>query len=197
MRSCLLLNATYEPLKIISWQSAVVMYFNEKVSIVEEDSAPLRSPSVAMRMPSVVALKKYCRLNKKVKFSRKNILIRDNFTCQYCGTVEGDLHPVTKEKVFINVDHIVPRSRGGITSWKNCVASCQVCNNRKGDRPLYETEMALRRKPRAPQFVTFQLAKKRRQVPEKWLKWCFTDSAISYHWEGDDGEERERGAGRA
>jgi len=185
MKPCLLLNATYEPLKIIDWQKAVIMYFTDKVSIVEEEDIPLRSPSFEMKMPSVVALRQYCRVKKQVKFSRRNVLIRDSYRCQYCGTKDGEKHPIVAETVFINVDHVLPKSKGGKTSWKNCVAACQFCNNKKGDRETNPYGFTLNRKPYTPVFVTFQLTKKKRQIPDKWKRYCFMDHNASSHWTED------------
>jgi len=118
----LVLNADYRPLSyyplsLWPWQEAVKAAFLERVDIVAEYDCVVRSPSTDIRIPSVVVLKDYVRPRKEVAFTRFNLFLRDGFECQYCGA-KGEL----------TFDHVIPRSKGGITSWENGVAACALCN---------------------------------------------------------------------
>jgi len=144
MKNTLLLNSDYMPIKVISWQRAVCLWFTDKVEIVEEyNDFDLRSVSFTMKCPAVVRLLNYVKaFRKTVKFSRINIFHRDNFTCQYCG-----VQPGIKELTF---EHIVPRSRGGKTTWENIVTACYPCNVKKGSKTLREAKMRLLSVPKEP-----------------------------------------------
>lgn len=140
----LVLNADYRPLSyyplsLWPWQEAVKAAVQERVDIVAEYDAVVRSPSIEIRIPSVVVLKDYVKPQKRVAFTRFNLFLRDEFQCQYCGT-RGDL----------TFDHVIPRARGGITSWENVVAACAPCNLRKGSRSLRQSGLSLRKPPRQP-----------------------------------------------
>ena len=140
----LVLNADYRPLSyyplsLWPWQEAVKAVFLDRVDIVAEYDEVVRSPSTEIRIPSVVVLKDYIHPQKRVAFTRFNLFLRDEFRCQYCGA-KGDL----------TFDHVVPRSRGGITSWENVVAACSCCNLRKGARSLRQAKMNLLRASRCP-----------------------------------------------
>lgn len=140
----LVLNADYRPLSyyplsLWPWQEAVKAAFLDRVDIVAEYDAVVRSPSMEIRIPSVVVLKDYVKPQRRVAFTRFNLFLRDEFRCQYCGS-RGDL----------TFDHVVPRASGGITSWENVVAACSSCNLRKGSKSLRRAGMSLRRPPRRP-----------------------------------------------
>ena len=127
----LVLNAdfrplSYFPLSLWPWQDAVKAVFLKRVTIVSEYDRTVSSPSFEMRLPSVIALKEYVPQARKPAFTRFNVFLRDRFTCQYCG----DRFP-TPELTF---DHVIPRSRGGRTSWDNVVTACGGRNLRKGNR---------------------------------------------------------------
>jgi len=130
--SVLLLNADAQPLSLIplstiSWQNAVKAYFADKIKIVKSyDDRLLRSANFEMPMPSVVMLNKYHKLPNKAKFTRRNMFIRDHFTCQYCGTRHRQLD--------LTIDHVVPRSHGGRTTWTNCTTACRPCNVAKSNK---------------------------------------------------------------
>ena len=125
MTHVLLLNATYEPLRVITWQRAIRLLTLGKVEVVEETEQEVRSVSFVLRLPSVVRLLRLIRLRRHpVKFSRQNIYLRDNFRCQYCGA------RVSSQE--LNLDHVIPRSLGGQTTWENIVTCCVPCNVRKG-----------------------------------------------------------------
>ena len=142
--AALVLNAdfrplSYYPLSLWPWQEAVKAVFLDRVSIVAEYDEVVRSPSMEIRIPSVVVLKDYVKPQKRVAFTRFNLFLRDAFCCQYCGAT-GDL----------TFDHVVPRARGGITSWENVVAACSSCNLKKGSTSLARSGLTLRKPPRQP-----------------------------------------------
>lgn len=141
----LILNASYEPLHVCSVKRAVNLLMHDVVERVADSGKVLRTPSTLFPVPSVVRLKRYVRRphRQRVAFNRRNVLRRDDQRCQYCGERAHDL----------TLDHVLPRSRGGPTSWENVVACCRPCNARKRDRTPEEARMALRRQPSAPAFL--------------------------------------------
>ncbi|MEZ4393457.1 MAG: HNH endonuclease [Polyangiales bacterium] len=142
MASTLLLNATFEPMKVISWQRALVLVFLDKAELVEAYDEVIRSINLAVQKPSVVRLRRYARHDRRVKFSRVNVYRRDGFACQYCGAQPGGGD--------LTLDHVVPRARGGRTEWTNIVAACARCNAAKADRTPEQASMPLRRRPFKP-----------------------------------------------
>ncbi len=171
----LVLNADYRPLSyyplsLWPWQEAVKAVFLERVDIVAEYDCVVRSPSTDMRIPSVVVLKDYVRPRKEVAFTRFNLFLRDGFECQYCGA-KGEL----------TFDHVIPRSKGGLTSWENVVAACALCNFRKGSRSLKKAGLSLRRRPRRP--VSGELRNIGRRFPpnhlhETWVDFLYWDAEL-------------------
>ncbi|MEO0943883.1 MAG: HNH endonuclease, partial [Pseudomonadota bacterium] len=140
----LVLNADYRPLSyyplsLWPWQDAIKAAWLDRVQILAEYDEVVRSPSTVIRIPSVVVLKDYVQPQKRVAFTRFNLFLRDQFACQYCGA-KGEL----------TFDHVVPRARGGVTSWENVVAACSKCNLRKGSKSLRQSGMSLRKQPRQP-----------------------------------------------
>ncbi len=134
----LVLNADYRPLSYFPlslwpWREVVKAVFLDRVNIVSEYDRLVHSPSWAFRLPSVISLKRYIPTTRRPAFTRFNVFLRDRFTCQYCG--QGS---PTEELTF---DHLVPRSRGGFTTWENVVAACIACNRAKGDRLPDESHM--------------------------------------------------------
>ncbi|WP_119392258.1 HNH endonuclease [Taklimakanibacter lacteus] len=124
----LVLNAdfrplSYFPLSLIPWQDAVSAIVSDKISVVAEYDFVARSPSTAIRLPSVVALRKYQPVPPRVAFARFNVFLRDRFKCQYCA----GKFPAAE----LTFDHVLPRCRGGRTSWDNVVAACSPCNQAK------------------------------------------------------------------
>ena len=122
----LVLNQSYEPINVCGAKRAIKMSLLGKAEVVESGEFEIRSETSQFFLPSVIRLKKYVYLKirkKKVPFSKKNVLRRDQFTCQYCGSSDGEM----------TLDHIYPRSKGGESTWKNVVCSCRVCNARKGN----------------------------------------------------------------
>ena len=155
LESCpaLVLNADYRPLSYFplslwSWQDTVKAVFLDRVNVLSEYNRQVHSPSWAFNLPSVIALKQYIAVAKRPAFTRFNVFLRDCFSCQYCG----DGHPVSD----LTFDHMVPRSRGGRTTWENVVTACMVCNLGKGDRLMAECGMHPRVKPYRPSVHDLQ-----------------------------------------
>jgi 5-methylcytosine-specific restriction endonuclease McrA len=138
----LVLNASYEPINICGARRALVLVLKGVAKTEEEQGAMLHAARVRMPMPSVIRLLEYRRIPHQTRaLSRKNILLRDRNSCQYCGVVlpAGEL----------TLDHVIPRSRGGLSTWENLVACCHSCNRRKGNQLLHELkDMKLMREPR-------------------------------------------------
>jgi len=145
----LILNYSYEPLQFCSARRGLVMVLSGRAEQIECDGYVVRSPSMSMQVPTVIRVLNLVKrkVRKNVSFSKKNILRRDNFTCQYCGDRE---HPLT-------VDHIIPKSRGGKTIWTNVVVACKPCNMKKGNRTAREANMGLGKAPSRPSFNFHQL----------------------------------------
>jgi 5-methylcytosine-specific restriction endonuclease McrA len=159
MGHVLVLNASYEPLNVTSVRRAHVLVFKGKAEVIEDAGKPLRSAAAEFVWPHVIRLLQYVRVPKSVqrKISRRALFARDGWRCQYCGTEGGKL----------TLDHVLPRSRGGESSWENVVTSCSPCNLRKGNRTLDEAGMRLHALPRPPApalFVTLAAPR----VPDGW-----------------------------
>ena len=143
----LVLNAdfrplSYYPLSLWSWQDAIKAVFLDRVNIVEHYDRAVHSPTFEMQLPSVVSLKSFVKPSTHPAFTRFNVFLRDRFTCQYCSAH----HDLT-------FDHIVPRSRGGKTSWENCVLAHREVNSRKADRLPQEAGLHLRTRPIVPRAL--------------------------------------------
>ena len=171
----LVLNAdfrplSYFPLSLWNWQDAIKASMSNRVNIIAEYEEVVRSPSVQIKIPSVVVLKQYIRPTSASAFTRFNLFLRDEFKCQYCGA-KGDM----------TFDHIVPRSKGGRTTWENVVASCQKCNLRKGSRSIRTAGLVLRRKPMKPDPE--YLRNQGRKFPpnylhESWMDYLYWDAEL-------------------
>lgn len=160
----LVLDRGYQPHRVVTWQKAVTLMFGGKVEVVEQYDEVIRSPSIAVPMPAVVRLMRVVRRRHElVRFSRRNVLVRDGFTCQYCGDVLPE--------PLLTMDHVLPRSRGGRTSWDNVVAACRACNGRKGSRTPMESHMRLRRDPFRPSRLPARAFRVGDDVPETWRDW--------------------------
>lgn len=166
MERTLLLSQGYEPLATISWQRAVSLLTLGKVEVVEEYDRTLRSTFLVIKMPAVVRLiSAFRRHKKRVKFSRHNILARDRWKCQYCGS-KVKTHEMT-------MDHVVPRSQGGTTCWENIVTSCEPCNAAKADRTPEQAKMKLRKKPARPNWVPIFSIQLSGAPPEQWASYVY------------------------
>lgn len=146
-KNVLMLNQNYEPLTVCPARRALVLLFQGKAEMIETaDGLKVRTVNNAYALPSVVRLQDYKKVPfKRIMLSRKNILTRDNHTCQYCGTRRG---PMT-------IDHVIPRKSNGGDTWENLVTACVKCNNRKGDRTPDRAGMLLHRRPARPTYVNF------------------------------------------
>lgn len=165
MSNVLVLNATYEPLSVVSVRRAVVLLLKEKAEIIEAAEAELHSEHITMRMPLVIRLVYFVRIPYRVSLpvTRRAVLARDHYTCQYCGR-----RPTRKD---LTVDHILPRSRGGRTIWENVVAACQWCNGRKGSRTPEEASIKLLSTPARPRYVAMAMVESAdaRQAWDKYM----------------------------
>ena len=149
-KEVLVLNASYEPLSLVSIRRAVVLLLREKAELVDATSNLLRSASRTIAVPLVIRLVQYVRLPlRKVPPTRVSIMLRDAYTCQYCGATPG--------KSNLTVDHVTPRSRGGEHVWTNLVTACKICNQKKGANTPEEAMMKLVRKPFEPSYVMLVL----------------------------------------
>ena len=142
----LVLNLDYSALTVCSVERAMILVHLQKAEVVEAlPHRAVRTPSRQFAWPSIVRLKVYVSVPyKRIMISRKNVLRRDRFRCQYCGSRDR-----------LTVDHVLPKSRGGRDTWENLVAACTPCNNRKGSRTPDEARMTLARKPFRPNHVMF------------------------------------------
>lgn len=176
--SALILNADYEPLSyfplsVVSWQDAVRAIFRGTVHVVSEYERAVRSPGFEMKLPSVVALKDYIHVPRKPAFTRFNVFLRDEWSCQYCGG-----HCKTSELTF---DHVMPRSRGGRTHWDNIVAACKSCNARKGNDLPGRAGTTPIKPPKRPDL--YELRNKGRKFPphflhESWGDFLYWDTEL-------------------
>ncbi|HVQ42623.1 MAG TPA: HNH endonuclease [Vicinamibacterales bacterium] len=145
MEQTLLLNATYEPLRVVHWQKAITLWCQGKVEIVAHYDREVRSVSFSIKLPSVIRLLRRIRVRRSVEyvpFSRANIYARDNHSCQYCGDVLASAE--------LTFDHVVPVAHGGRKDWENIVTCCISCNRKKGGRTPEQAGMKLIRHPRRP-----------------------------------------------
>tara|TARA_B100001750_G_C15178186_1_gene432707 strand:+ start:20 stop:535 length:516 start_codon:yes stop_codon:yes gene_type:complete len=140
----LLLNSSYEPLLVVTAKKAILLYFTDKVEIIENSNKIVRSIYIEFQIPSIIRLKKYVYVKKKeLSLTRKNVLKRDAHTCQYCGC----------KNLELTLDHIIPKDKGGIDSWNNLVAACKKCNIKKGNKLLKDIQMNLIKLPSKPSYL--------------------------------------------
>ena len=168
----LVLNAdftplSYYPLSLWPWQTAIKAVFLERVDIVASYDREVHSPTLDMKVPSVIALRQYVKPSEFPAFTRFNLFLRDRFSCQYCGSP----HQLT-------FDHVIPRRLGGRTSWENVATACAPCNMKKGGRTPAQARMPLHVKPIRP--TSWQLQERGRSFPpnylhETWRDWLYWD----------------------
>ena len=132
---------------MVNWRKAMILWFQNKVEILEFHSASVASPSQTFRLPAVMRLKQYIRpyLSLTVRLSRQNIFLRDNYICQYCRQQFSEKR--------LTVDHVVPLSKGGRHEWTNVVTACARCNNMKGSKSLEQSNMKLMSRPEKPRWL--------------------------------------------
>ncbi len=166
----LLLNASYEPLRLITVQRAVGLMLAGKVQAVEGIAARLRTPRTIFEVPAVLSLRYYVNVPRRgAAWSRRAVLRRDGWTCVYCGVQPGDRRRGrVLARADFTVDHIVPRCRGGRNTWSNTACACYTCNQRKADRTPHEAGMPLRFEPRLPR-TNYLVASG--EIPVEWRKY--------------------------
>ncbi len=145
--TCILLNGDYSYLCQIDWKRAICLVISEKAKVLKYSDRMIHGVGKAFRVPAVMVLIKIVRsvYRNRVPFNKKNVLVRDQYTCVYCGRRQKPL----------TIDHVIPVSRGGKTDFENCVTSCVTCNNKKGARTPSEAEMHLKRRPVQPTISEF------------------------------------------
>ena len=168
----LVLNADYRPLSyyplsLWSWQDAIKAVFLDRVNIIAEYDHSVCSPSFSMKLPSVVSLKTYVQPTRNPAFTRFNVFLRDHFQCQYCGARDD-----------LTFDHVIPRSKGGLTTWENVVAACAPCNLKKANRMPSEIKMFPHQAPYHP--TVHDLHNNGRAFPpnhlhQSWLDYLYWD----------------------
>lgn len=170
----LLLNNTYEPLQVISWQRAITLLWTNKVEVIEEHDEEIHSISFSMKIPSVLRMLLPVRIKRRapVKFTRLNIFTRDGFTCQYCAQ--------KFESEELTFDHVVPVAQGGKKTWENIATACVSCNSKKEGRTPVQAGMKLLRKPKQPvwaQVVTVTIGL--RKTPDSWRDYLYWNTELS------------------
>jgi 5-methylcytosine-specific restriction endonuclease McrA len=156
---------SYFPLSLWSWQDTVKAVFLERVTIVSEYDSYIHSPSLTMKLPSVIALKDYVQQSRHPAFTRFNVFLRDKFSCQYCSR-EFQAQDLT-------FDHVVPRSKGGRTTWQNVVAACSRCNLQKANKLPHQCGMQPHVAPAQP--TTWELQENGRRFPPNHLHHSWRD----------------------
>ena len=169
MEQTLLLNATYEPLKVVHWKKAVTLWCQGKVEVISVYDREIRAVSVSFKLPSVIRLLRYIRIKRRfdyVPFSRANIYARDRHRCQYCG------HGAPMSE--LTFDHVIPVAHGGRKDWENIVTCCINCNRRKGGRTPEEAGMRLIALPRRPESIpAVRITIGVRNAPESWRDYLY------------------------
>tara|TARA_X000001036_G_scaffold119779_1_gene113280 strand:+ start:9543 stop:10082 length:540 start_codon:yes stop_codon:yes gene_type:complete len=163
--SVLVLNANYSPMTVCTAKRAISLYFLNKIDVLSNYNEKVHSPSTSLNLPSIIKIKTYIKNHSiAVEISRKNILIRDNYICQYCSLQNKSL----------TIDHVIPKFRGGQDNWDNLVAACKKCNQKKGEHTPEEAKMPLIKKPKRPNRIHyFQRLVKERQ--SDWRPYLFME----------------------
>ena len=163
----LVLNASYEPINVCAARRAIVLVLKGIAMTEEVNGHTLHAARLAVRIPSVIRLLEYRRIPHQTRaLSRKNILLRDRNTCQYCAQVLPSAE--------LTLDHVIPRSRGGLSTWENLVAACHICNRKKGNQYAHEAGMKLLREPRAFTLHTSRhIMRMMGRSDAKWRKYLF------------------------
>ena len=165
-RAVLVLNANYSPLHICTAKRAICLHYLEKIEVIETDGEIIHSPSLELKIPSVIKLKQMVKYNSiAVILNRKNIFQRDNYTCQYCRKSSGTL----------TVDHIIPKEKGGRDLWENLVTACLSCNLKKGNGSPESAGLRLSKKPHRPNRIQYfqQYAKNGKRA---WKPYLFMEA---------------------
>ena len=180
MEQALLLNASYEPLKVVDWRKAITLWCQGKVEVIAVHDREIRSVTVSFKLPSVIRLLRFVRIKRRfdyVPFSRENIYTRDGDTCQYCNEVFP--------RAELTFDHVVPVAQGGRKDWENIVTCCVDCNRRKGGRTPAEAGMHLVKVPRRPDSHAIRVNIKigLRSTPESWRDYLYWNLELDESYE--------------
>ena len=161
----LVLNANYSPMTVCTAKRAITLHFLDKIDVLSNYDDKINSPSISLELPSVIKIKTYIKnSNMSVEISRKNILLRDGYKCQYCGV----------QSKALTVDHVIPKFRNGLDSWENLVAACKNCNQIKGEKTPEEAKMPLLKRPKRPNRIHyFQRLVKKKQAD--WRPYLFME----------------------
>jgi 5-methylcytosine-specific restriction endonuclease McrA len=165
--SVLVLNASYEAINVCNLRRAMKMIVKGVACMEEVADWEIHSPTTSMKAPLVIRLVRYVHIpHCVVKFSRKNVMVRDQYTCQYCL----DNFPPS----MLTIDHVIPRSRGGATRWENVVTACKSCNTKKSNRTPHEAGMFPKRSPKVPSIISYlHLSRSSRHCDESWKKYLY------------------------
>ncbi len=170
----LVLNSSYQPMRVVNWQKALILWLQGKVEILEYHSVVVRSARMQFQLPSVLRLKSYVKSRAlgPVRFSRENVYLRDDYTCQYC---QKEFPPSQ-----LTLDHVVPASKNGKKTWSNVVTACRKCNQRKANRTPDGASMPLLKVPKPPLWlpaVPFEM--RNNAIPPSWLQYLRAGSKAS------------------
>jgi 5-methylcytosine-specific restriction endonuclease McrA len=166
-KDVLVLNQNYEPLTLCRMRRALVLMYLGKAELIESYNGLIaRSVRNWLPLPSILRLNRFIKINRReIPLSKRNILRRDNFTCQYCGRKIG---PMT-------TDHVIPKGRGGGDSWENLVCACADCNSKKGSELYRHAGLKLLKKPKKPSYFTF-VVNSIEKLPDEWRSYLFLNS---------------------
>ncbi|KAM3690503.1 hypothetical protein ACB098_09G129200 [Castanea mollissima] len=170
----LVLDISYRPVNVVCWKRAICLEFMEKADVLEYYDQTVNSPSGSFYIPAVLRVPHLLQVVKRRRIknhlSRKNILYRDNYTCQYCSSLEN-----------LTIDHVLPAARGGEWKWENLVVACAKCNSKKGQKTVEEANMKLIKVPKAPKdydilaipltTAALKMLKTRKGTPEEWRQY--------------------------
>ncbi|MBI2908342.1 MAG: HNH endonuclease [Chloroflexi bacterium] len=168
----LVLNQNYEPLNVCNARRAVVLLDRGKAEVLEHGEGAIKTPSFSLPLPSVIRLIYLIRRPRpQRRLTRREIFLRDRYTCQYCGKQTRDL----------TIDHVVPRHRGGKHSWDNLVSACPACNRRKAGHTPAEAHMRLLHPPQAPRYASYYVCHRHAESKDNWLKFIPEWERLEHH----------------
>jgi 5-methylcytosine-specific restriction endonuclease McrA len=182
MNACLALNASYEPLRLISMTRAVRLVLDQKAEIVEHDSEKVvRSERITMPRPTVIRLKRFIYVPRRLRRQVSNtwLFARDDYTCQYCGRKRADLGKYNGKMEGLEREHVIPKSKGGADTWENVTTACTACNSKKANKTPKEAKMKLRSVPSEPKFVHLQwTVRKLTATQRKYVSMFFGEDVV-------------------
>ena len=160
----LVLDSTYFPVRIINWQKAMILLLSGRAEIVTVyDDRVIQGVTESFELPKILRLYARHKSDRKVRFSRHNVFWRDSFQCQYCLKKH-----LTSQ---LTIDHVLPQSRGGKTTWENIVTCCSPCNTKKGNKLPHEAGMKLNKVPKTPKWSPQLYLRLTNEDPQEWMQW--------------------------